>query len=73
MLLRVGLWISVVAIPVVIVLGSTLAVGLYGWITLPVVVVVAYELLVTLHENLVELGLDRIAGWFPSRIRNARK
>jgi hypothetical protein len=72
MLLRAGLWISVVAIPIVIVLGAAVAFTEYGWITLPIVGIVAYELLVTLHENLAELGLDRIARRFPARIRNAR-
>ena len=72
-MLRVGLWISVVTIPVLIALGAPLAFVEYGWITVPIVVLVAYELLITLHENLAELGMGKIASKFPSRIRNARK
>jgi hypothetical protein len=62
MFLRVSLWISVVKIPVLIILGAPLAFAEYGWITLPIIALVAYELLITLHENLAELGLTRFDG-----------
>ena len=72
-MLRTALWLSIVFIPIIIVLGAVLAVESFGWWSLIVVAIISFELLVILHTNLSELGLQGIANTFPKMIREARR